>query len=43
MPNKIEFNTNNYEMCNKIEKEIDKLLKSSELITNYKKLPETSK
>ena len=43
MPNKIEFNTNNYEMCNIIEKEIDKLLKSSELITNYKKLPETSK
>ena len=43
MPNKIEFNTNNYEMCNRIEKEIDKLLKSSELITNYKKLPETSK
>ena len=43
MPNRIEFNTNNYEMCNRIEKEIDKLLKSSELITNYKKLPETSK
>ena len=43
MPNKIEFNSNNYEMCKKIEKEVDKLLKSSELITNYKKLPQTSK
>ena len=35
MPNKIEFNTNNYDMCIKIEDEVDKLLKSSELITNY--------
>jgi len=39
MPNKIEFNTNNYDMCIKIENEVDKLLKSSELITNYKHLP----
>ena len=39
MPNKIEFNTNNYDMCIKIENEVDKLLKSSELITNYKYLP----
>lgn len=43
MPNKIEFNNNNYEMCNRIEREVDKLLKSSELITNYKKLPQTPK
>ena len=43
MPNKIEFNASNYDMCIKIEKEVDKLLKSSELISNYKKLPQTSK
>ena len=39
MPNKIEFNSSNYDMCIKIESEVDKLLKSSELITNYKHLP----
>ena len=39
MPNKIEFNTNNYDMCIRIENEVDKLLKSSELITNYKQIP----
>ena len=38
MPNKIEFNKNNYEMCIAIGKEVNKLIRSSELITNYKKV-----
>lgn len=43
LPNKIEFDDTNYNLCIKIEKEVDKLLKSSELITTYRKLPQTPK
>lgn len=43
MPNKIEFDDTNYNLCIKIEKEVDKLLKSSDLISSYRKLPQTSK
>ena len=39
MPGIIKFNKNNYETCMSINKEINKLLKTSNLIKNYKKLP----
>lgn len=37
MPSKLEFNDNEYNMCIKIGKEIDKLYKSNILIEEYKK------
>ena len=37
MPSKIEFNSSEYEMCEKISKEIDRLYKSNALINEYKK------
>ena len=39
MPVKIEFNKSNYDMCLYIQKEVDKLIKTSNLINNYRKLP----
>lgn len=39
MPSIIKFNRNNYDTCISINKEINKLLKTSNLIKNYKKLP----
>lgn len=39
MPLKIEFNDTEYNMCIKIQKEIDKLIKTNDLINNYRKLP----
>ena len=37
MPDKIEFNDTEYNMCKKISNEIDRLYKSNELIEEYKK------
>lgn len=37
MPDKIEFNDNEYNMCVKISNEIDRLYKSNNLIEEYKK------
>ncbi|MBR6690460.1 MAG: hypothetical protein IKL65_03925 [Bacilli bacterium] len=37
MPSKIEFNDNEFNMCNKISNEINKLYKSNLLIEEYKK------
>ena len=37
MPSKLEFNDNEYNMCIKIGKEIDKLYNSNKLIEEYKK------
>lgn len=39
MPSIIKFNRNNYDTCISINKEINKLLKTSNLIKNYKKSP----
>ena len=39
MPAKLEFKDNNYDDCLSIQKEIDKLIKTSSLINNYRKLP----
>lgn len=39
MPIKIEFNKSNYDMCLYIQREVDKLIKTSNLINNYRKLP----
>lgn len=39
MPIKIEFNKPNYDMCLYIQREVDKLIKTSNLINNYRKLP----
>ena len=39
MPSIIKFNRNNYDTCMSINKEINKLLKTSNLIKNYKKSP----
>lgn len=39
MPLKIEFNDTEYNMCLRIQKEIDKLIKTNDLINNYRKLP----
>ena len=39
MPVKIELNKSNYDMCLYIQKEVDKLVKTSNLINNYRKLP----
>ena len=41
IPNKIEFNLNEFDMCNRIQKEIDKLIKSSNIIKNYRSLKNT--
>lgn len=38
MPNKIEFNDTEFNMCIKISNEIDKLYKSNKLIEEYKKV-----
>lgn len=42
LPAKIEFNKNNYNQCLEIQKEIDKLMKTSDLITSYRS-PKTAK
>lgn len=39
MPNKLEFTNIIYNNCLIIQKEVDKLIKSSNLINNYRKLP----
>lgn len=38
MPKKIEFIFNNYEMCKKIGRELDRIYKTEKLITEYKKV-----
>lgn len=38
MPSKIEFNDNEFNMCAKISKEIEKLYKSNKLMEEYKKI-----
>lgn len=38
MPIKIEFDKNNYEMCRHIGRELDKILKTRQLINEYKKI-----
>ena len=38
MPKKIEFNTNNYEMCKSIGRELDRIYKTNKLINEYKKI-----
>lgn len=38
LPQKIEFDDNNYEMCRKISREIDRIYKTDKLIKEYKKI-----
>ena len=38
MPSKIEFNTNNYNLCKKISNELDKIYKTNKIINEYKKI-----
>ena len=35
---KIEFNTNNYNLCKKISNELDKIYKTNKIINEYKKI-----
>ncbi len=39
MPSKIEFNKSEFNMCITIQNEVDKLIKTSNIINNYRKLP----
>lgn len=41
IPSKIEFNKSEFKMCNEIQQEIDKLIKSSNIIKNYRSLEKT--
>ncbi len=38
MPKKIEFNSNNYETCKNIGRELDRIYKTEKLINEYKKI-----
>ena len=38
MPSKIEFNLSEFDMCNRIQQEVDRLIKSSMIINNYRPL-----
>lgn len=41
MPSKIEFNLSEFEMCNKIQDEVDRLIKASVIINNYRSVKKT--
>ena len=43
MPSIIKFNKSNYNLCIDINKEVSRLIKSSDIVKNYKKLPNTFK